>query len=126
MISPSESATGRCAGHVAVITVDVSARRLYAALETAWAWWEQAAKAGRSEPDRADWRVLSIMHLSDSRDQAIDDCAYGLPDFSVLRRGRVCPVGEHRGRRSRLGNSSSNTRPKGKLLLGTPDDAIAQ
>ena len=39
-------------------------------------------KSGRDEPDRTDWRVLSIMHLADTRDQAIDDCTYGLQDFA--------------------------------------------
>ena len=55
----------------------------YAALEnTREVVVDQAEKSGRDEPDRANWRVLSIMHLADTRDQAIDDCTYGLQDFA--------------------------------------------
>jgi limonene 1,2-monooxygenase len=55
----------------------------YAALETTWdVVKEQAAKSGRDAPDRKDWRVLGIIHLADTHDQAIDDCTYGLQDFA--------------------------------------------
>lgn len=82
MISPSGPRLAGALG-TSLLSLSMSVPGGYAALETAWGVVrEQAAKAGRGEPDRADWRVLSIMHLSDSRDQAIDDCTYGLPDFS--------------------------------------------
>ncbi|MGH3564323.1 MAG: LLM class flavin-dependent oxidoreductase, partial [Mycobacterium sp.] len=55
----------------------------YAALENAWeVVREQAGKAGRDEPDRTGWRVLGIMHIADTREQAVEDCTYGLQDFA--------------------------------------------
>ena len=37
---------------------------------------------GSPMPDRQSWRVLGIMHLAETRDQAIEDCTYGLEDFA--------------------------------------------
>ena len=44
----------------------------------------RAGRQGRAvrQPDRKDWRVLGIVHLADTREQAIDDCTYGLQDFA--------------------------------------------
>ena len=49
---------------------------------------DQAQKSGRDEPDRKDWRVLSIVHLADTRDQAIDDCLYGTTRITERHRHR--------------------------------------
>lgn len=113
MISPSGPRLAGALG-TSLLSLSMSVPGGYAALETAWGVVrEQAAKAGRGEPDRADWRVLSIMHLSDSRDQAIDDCTYGLPDFSrYFGAAGFVPWRTPWKAPSRLGNSSSNTRPR--------------
>jgi limonene 1,2-monooxygenase len=82
MISPSGP---RLAGSLgtSLLSLSMSVPGGYAAVENTWEIVrEQAAKAGRDEPDRADWRVLSIMHIADTKDQAIDDCIYGLQDFA--------------------------------------------
>jgi len=83
-------------------------------------------ESGRDEPDRANWRVLSIMHLADTRDQAIDDCTYGLQDFAnYFGAAGFVP----------LSNSVEGTQSprefvaeyagKGNCCIGTPGDAIA-
>ena len=82
MISPSGP---RLAGALdtSLLSLSMSVPGGYAALENTWeVVCEQAGKAGHDEPDRANWRVLGILHLADSRDQAIDDCTYGLQDFA--------------------------------------------
>ena len=97
MISPSGPRLAGALG-TSLLSLSMSVPGGYAALETTWdVVRDQAAKVGRDEPDRADWRVLSIMHIADSREQAIDDCTYGLQDFAeLLRRGRIRPAGQHR------------------------------
>jgi limonene 1,2-monooxygenase len=110
-----------------LLSLSMSVPGAHAAAETAWeVVREQAAKAGRDEPDRANWRVLGITHLADSRDQAVDDCTYGLQDFAKyfgaagflplasLVDGTLPPrefVEEYAG--------------KGNCCIGTPDDVIA-
>ncbi len=41
---------------------------------------EQAAKYGRTA-DRDSWRLVGMMHLADTKDQAIEDVKYGLSAF---------------------------------------------
>src|SRR3546814_8112681 len=54
----------------------------FAAIGQAWdVVTEQAAKAGQPEPDRSSWRILGNMHLAETREQAIEDCTYGLQQF---------------------------------------------
>jgi limonene 1,2-monooxygenase len=82
MISPSGP---RLAGSLgtSLLSLSMSVPGGFAALETTWdVVSDQAAKSGRDAPDRKDWRVLGIVHLADTKDQAIDDCTYGLQDFA--------------------------------------------
>ncbi len=82
MISPSGPRLAGALG-TSLLSLSMSVPGGYAALENTWeVVADQAQKSGRDEPDRANWRVLSIMHLADTRDQAIDDCTYGLQDFA--------------------------------------------
>ena len=82
MISPSGPRLAGALG-TSLLSLSMSVPGGYAALENTWQTVvEQAEKSGRDEPDRANWRVLSIIHLADTRDQAIDDCTYGLQDFA--------------------------------------------
>ncbi|HET9875444.1 MAG TPA: LLM class flavin-dependent oxidoreductase [Mycobacterium sp.] len=82
MISPSGPRLAGTLG-TSLLSLSMSVPGGFAALETAWeVVCEQAAKAGRDEPDRTGWRVLSIMHIADSREQAVEDCTYGLQDFA--------------------------------------------
>ena len=99
MISPSGPRLAGALG-TSLLSLSMSVPGGYAALETTWdVVREQAAKVGRDEPDRADWRVLSIMHIADSREQAIDDCTYGLQDFAnYFGARRVRAAGQQRGR----------------------------
>ncbi|MEO8815890.1 MAG: LLM class flavin-dependent oxidoreductase [Mycobacterium sp.] len=82
MVSPSGP---RLAGKLgtSLLSLSMSVPGGFAALENAWeVVREQSVAAGRDEPDRAGWRVLSMMHIADTREQAIEDCTYGLPDFA--------------------------------------------
>jgi limonene 1,2-monooxygenase len=86
---------------------------------------EQASKADRPEPNRRDWRVLVIMHLADTREQAIDDCTYGLQDFAnYFGAAGFVPLsntvdGARSGREFVAEYAAG-----GNCCIGTPDDAI--
>jgi limonene 1,2-monooxygenase len=91
--------------------------------EGAWATIEAAAsEAGRSA-DRHDASLPVLMHLADSRDQALDDIRSGSAreryDFSTPVTGSPVPTVERERWVEHLAERDSS-------LIGTPDDAIAK
>lgn len=126
MISPSGPRLAGTLG-TSLLSLSMSVPGGYAALDTTWdVVREQAAKVGRDEPNRADWRVLSIMHLADSREQAIADCTYGLPEFSEYfgAAGFVPLANSVEGGQSPYEFVEAYA-AAGNCCIGTPDDAIA-
>jgi limonene 1,2-monooxygenase len=125
MISPSGPRLAGALG-TSLLSLSMSVPGGVAALETTWQIVvDQAAAAGRPEPDRADWRVLAVMHLADSRDQAIDDCTYGLPAFAEYfgAAGFVPLSNEVSGTPPSPREFVADYAAKGNCCLGTPDDA---
>jgi limonene 1,2-monooxygenase len=125
MISPSGP---RLAGQfqTSLLSLSMSVPGGYAAIEDAWnIVTEQANKAGNPEPDRRNWRVLGIMHLADSRDQALDDCTYGLQDFvNYFGAAGFVPLAEHVEGAQSPRQFVEMYAEKGSGCIGTPDDAI--
>jgi len=127
MISPSGPRLAGTLG-TSLLSLSMSVPGGYAALENAWEIVaEQASKGGRPEPDRANWRVLGIMHLADSRDQAIEDCTYGLQDFANYfgAAGFVPLSNSVEDQAQSPQEFVADYAAKGNCCLGTPDDAIA-
>jgi limonene 1,2-monooxygenase len=127
MVSPSGP---RLAGQLgtSLLSLSMSVPGGYAALEDAWGVVvDQAAKAGRPEPDRSSWRVLGIMHLADTREQAIDDCTYGLQDFANYfgAAGFVPLSNEVEAAEQSPREFVAEYAAGGYCCIGTPEDAIA-
>ena len=82
MVTPSGP---RLAGqhNVSLLSLSMSIAEGFAAIGQAWdVVSEMAAKSGQPEPDRATWRILGNLHIAETREQAIEDCTYGLKDFT--------------------------------------------
>jgi limonene 1,2-monooxygenase len=127
MISPSGPRLAGAMG-TSLLSLSMSVPGGYAALENTWeVVREQAAKVGREEPDRRDWRVLSIMHVADTREQGIDDCTYGLQDFANYfgAAGFVPLSNSVDGAAQTPHEFVEDYAAKGNCCIGTPDDAIA-
>ena len=126
MISPSGPRLAGALG-TSLLSLSMSVPGGYAAVENTWEIVrEQAAKAGRDEPDRADWRVLSIMHIAETRDQAIDDCVYGLQDFAnYFGAAGFVPLSNSVGDTQSPREFVAEYAAQGNCCIGTPDDAIA-
>jgi limonene 1,2-monooxygenase len=127
MVSPSGP---RLAGQLgtSLLSLSMSVPGGFAALEDAWGIVvDQAAKSGRPEPDRSTWRVLGIMHLADTRDQAIDDCTYGLQDFAnYFGAAGFVPLSNDVEAAERTPRQFvADYAAGGGCCIGTPDDAIA-
>jgi limonene 1,2-monooxygenase len=126
MVSPSGP---RLAGEhgTSLLSLSMSVPGGFAALENTWGVvTDQAAKAGRETPDRAGWRVLGIFHLADTRDQAIDDCTYGLQDFANYfgAAGFVPLSNSVEGEEQTPREFVAEYAAKGNCCIGTPADAI--
>ncbi|MEB3048394.1 LLM class flavin-dependent oxidoreductase [Mycolicibacter sp. MYC123] len=127
MVSPSGPRLAGALG-TSLLSLSMSVPGGFAAVETAWeVVRDQAAKAGRDEPDRGDWRVLSIMHVADTREQAIADCTYGLQDFANYfgAAGFVPLASEVEGSPQTPAEFVEAYAAAGSACIGTPDDAIA-
>jgi limonene 1,2-monooxygenase len=85
---------------------------------------EQAATHG-AIVSRDDWRVVGIMHVADTRDQAIDEVRYGLMHYFDYLQGTI---GGDRftGAGSTFDSRFEWATSTGHALVGTPDDAIAK
>lgn len=82
MISPAGPRLAGALG-TSLLSLSMSVPGGYAAVENTWdVVVGQAEKSGRDAPDRTNWRVLGIVHLADTREQALQDCTYGLQDFA--------------------------------------------
>jgi limonene 1,2-monooxygenase len=125
MVSPSGP---RLAGQLgtSLLSLSMSVPGGFAALESTWdIVTDQAAKSGQPQPDRSDWRVLGIIHLADTRDQAIEDCTYGLQDFSnYFGAAGFVPLGSQTGPAPTPRQFVEDYAAKGNCCIGTPDDAI--
>jgi limonene 1,2-monooxygenase len=125
MVSPSGP---RLAGQLgtSLLSLSMSVPGGYAALESTWdIVTDQAAKSSRPQPDRRDWRVLGIIHLADTREQAIEDCTYGLQDFSnYFGAAGFVPLGNQTGPAPTPRQFVEDYAAKGSCCIGTPDDAI--
>ena len=127
MVSPSGP---RLAGthDVSLLSLSMSVAEGFAAVGQAWGVVEeQAQRAGRPAPDRDTWRVLGIMHLAETKDQAIEDCTHGLEEFANYFGGGAGFVplantvdGKPKSRREFVEAYAES----GSVVIGTPDDAI--
>jgi limonene 1,2-monooxygenase len=127
MVSPSGP---RLAGRfgVSLLSLSLSVDFGFAAIGQAWGVVEeQAAKHGTPPPDRRDWRILGNMHIAETRDQAIEDCVYGLKDFSDYFGGGAgfVPLANQVDAAKQTPREFVEAyAATDNVVIGTPDDAI--
>jgi limonene 1,2-monooxygenase len=128
MVSPSGP---RLAGKygVSLLSLSMSVAEGFAAVGQAWGVVEEQAEANKQpEPDRSTWRVLGIMHLAETRDQALDDCTHGLEQFAGYFGGGAgfVPLAQNVDGPPKTGRAFVEAYAEaGAVVIGTPDDAIA-
>ncbi len=127
MVSPSGP---RLAGRYGVSLLSLSMQVVeggFAAVESAWGVVEEQARAaGRPPPDRSSWRVLGALHVATTREQAIEECTYGLEDFSrYFGTAGFVPLGQQVEGDGDPRALVERYAASGNVVIGTPDDAIA-
>jgi limonene 1,2-monooxygenase len=127
MVSPSGP---RLAGSLdtSLLSLSLQIPGGFAAVETAWSVvQDQAAKAGHAPPTRQSWRILGNIHIAETKEQAIDDCTYGLRQFANYFGGGAgfVPLSNDvdpatLSDREFVESYASS----GSVVIGTPDEAI--
>lgn len=128
MVTPSGPRLAGATG-TSLLSLSMQVPGGFAAVGEAWnVVTEQAQRHERPAPDRRTWRVLAPMHIAETREQAIDDCTYGLRDFANYFGGGAGFVplaaeveGQERSPREYVEAYADND----SVVIGTPDDAIA-
>ena len=128
MVSPSGP---RLAGRydVGLVSLSLSIPGGFAAIGGAWdVVTDMAAASNQPPPDRRNWRVLGMMHIAETRDEAITECEYGLRDFANYFGGGAGFVplaanvdGAPQSEREFVEAYAATD----SVVIGTPDDAIA-
>jgi limonene 1,2-monooxygenase len=87
-----------------------------------WGLYEEAARENGHVPDRRNWRVVGLMHIAETREQAKQNCQFGLKAFArYFENVATFPIipPEH------MDDPYSFLVDSGNGCIGTPDDAIA-
>jgi limonene 1,2-monooxygenase len=84
---------------------------------------ERAAEFGTTV-SRRGWRLVGPMHIADTKEQAYEDVAFGLPQWlDYFQRVAALPLGVDSTDPKEMADAMNES---GFAVIGTPDDAIAQ
>ena len=86
-----------------------------------WSLYADTCQANGHTPDRKSWRLVTLMHIAETREQARENVRYGLDKFcDYFRDVATFPIvpGDIADRYQYMVDS-------GSACIGTPDDAIA-
>ncbi|ASR36190.1 monooxygenase [Prauserella marina] len=86
---------------------------------------ERAAHFGREEPDRSGWRLVGLMHVAETREQAYRDVEHGIEQwFRYFQKVAAFPQMAVEG--GDLREMIDYVNEAGIGAIGTPEDARAQ
>ena len=85
-----------------------------------WGLYETEARRAGHEPDRAKWRVVTLMHVAETREQARKNVQFGLKAFcDYFREIATFPIVP-----ADVSDDCDWLIETGTACIGTPDDAI--
>jgi len=120
MISPSGP---RAAGKFGCSLLSIGATQAagFDMLGHHWDVMEQRSAEFGTQADRQAWRLVSQIHVAETRAQAVADVAYGLDDyFDYFRKVAALPVVPEGG----PDDLAEQLNASGGGIIGTPDDCI--
>ncbi len=120
MISPSGP---RAAGQFGCSLLSIGATQTagFDMLAHHWDVMEQRSAEFGNQADRRAWRLVSQIHVAETREQAVADVAYGLDDyFDYFRKVAALPVVPEGG----PDDLAAQLNASGGGIIGTPDDCI--
>jgi limonene 1,2-monooxygenase len=88
-----------------------------------WRIYEQECQKHGHVADRSKWRITLMMHIAETREQAMADAAWGIREFNDYTHDVVpAPPGIPRDTPDLVGAALE----KQVAIIGTPDDAIRE
>ncbi|MFG2295848.1 LLM class flavin-dependent oxidoreductase [Streptomyces sp. NPDC048603] len=98
----------------------------FAALDTNWAAHEAACTAAGRTPDRAGWRLVTPVHLAETREQALREAEFGTGDLvayiEALGGTRLEGCASASGAVERW--TADGLPTFGRAVIGSPEDAV--
>mgnify|MGYP000222538628 CR=1 FL=1 len=94
--------------------------------ERTWGWAEEAAAESGKKISRADWKVVVPIHLADSKQEAIDDIRAGYLRQAYVGDRKHMEVAAAAPPFAGGTKTIEEAVERGSVIVGTPDDAIAQ
>lgn len=93
----------------------------YSALDSNWSIACREAEARGGTMDRSELRIMAPMHIAETRQQALDEMAFGFEKWAKYAY-QISPIGP-----ASIGLGSIDEMiEKKSAVIGTPDDAVAQ
>lgn len=120
MISPSGP---RAAGRFgcSLLSIGATQRAGIDLLGQAWEVMEERSEQFGNVADRRQWRLVTMMHLGETREQAASDVEYGLADYArYFREVAALPLFPD----APIETIIDTLKGSGTAVIGTPDDAI--
>lgn len=85
-----------------------------------WGLYEEAAEKNGKSADRANWRLVTMMHIAETREKARENIAFGLEPFAkYFREIATFPIVPED-----ISNPYEFLTENRLAVIGTPDDAI--
>ncbi|MGA2210675.1 MAG: LLM class flavin-dependent oxidoreductase [Acidimicrobiales bacterium] len=122
-ISPSGP---RAAGRFgcSLLSLGATSQNGFDALGYHWGVMEERAAQFGTTVERDRWRLVGPMHIAETKEQAVRDCAFGLADWvDYFTRVAALPLAPDTANHNDLVDALNAS---GLAVIGTPDDAIAQ
>ncbi len=129
-VASAISPTGaRAAGKygVGMLSVAAASPQGFEKLAEHWAVCEDKAAEYGKTVSRANWRIVTPMHIAETREQAIEDLRHGLMDMMLYFRkfgGEAFPIAQDFEDAVRIW-TTGGLGAFGVGVVGTPDDIIA-
>ena len=93
-------------------------------MKQVWDWYAEAAEENGHEVSRKNWRVVTAIHIGETRAQAIEEVRAGFLQRVYV--GDVRDRGRKGGITLQSAESIEEAIDKGQVIVGSPDDAIDQ
>ena len=120
MISPSGP---RAAGRFgcSLLSIGATQRAGIDLLGQAWEVMEERSAQFGNIADRRQWRLVTLMHLAETREQAVRDVEFGRADYArYFREVAALPIFPD----APIETIVDTLKSSGAAVIGTPDDAI--
>ncbi len=122
MVSPSGP---RLAGKLGtgLLSLSATAPEAITAAGNVWKICTDMADKHGTQVDRANWRMVGLMHVAETREQALKDVTFGLEAWvKYFEDVAVVPITPP----ERRGDPVTHLIESGRAIIGTPDDCLAQ